>query len=248
NFTEMFTKKSQIDFYRFVIRNPIIFYRRYPKLEIDNSEMVMYFKEVYDKGEREDVVDSLFYLSQNFSSEVVKNYNFDKLIVKLHELVKYCQNNEVLQWKFNVIKKSSSTSDKVEQLIDYFLREQSELVQKSSLLYLIILSVLIKNKMNILTRMPEIKFLSNNSLYRYTKPEIIFQFVVSCQQNIKAEEYLSSLLKRAIANNYVHFFATMKREKIEDIRRRQNLSSLDPMRTLEFQKFEQYCDRLKDSL
>ena len=248
NFTEMFTKKSQIDFYRFVIRNPTIFYRNYSKLEIDNSEMVMYFKEVYDKEGIEDVVDSLFYLSQNFSSEVVKNYNFDKLIVKLHELVKYCQNNEVLQWKFNVIKKSSSTSDKVEQLIDYFLKEQSELVQKSSLLYLIILSVLIKNKMNILTRMPEIKFLSNNSLYRYTKSEIIFQFVVSCQQNIKAEEYLGSLLKRAIANNYVDFFATMKRKKIVDLRRRQNQSSLEPRRTLEFQKFEQYCDRFKDSL
>lgn len=252
NYTEMMTTRSKMDFNFFLMKNTRLQSRHSLGVTIKESDMVEYFDSLYQSEGLLDIVDSLFYLSPKFSTSVVKKFNDDKLLVKLHELVKYCQRNKVLQSINNDF--DTETIDDIkyevnkEQLINYFLSQQTELIQQSPFLYLTILSVLLQTNKSFVDVMPGINFLSNIALYRYTRPELMLSLTEKSYMDISVREYLIKLLNSTINDNYYNFFVTMKRHKMFSLKEKLGKTRQEILKQEEYIGFKKYCDELYGKL
>lgn len=252
NFAEMMTPNCKVDFNLLLMKNTRLQSRPSIGLTINESDMVPYFASLYKNENLLEIIDSLCYLSPKFSSYVVKKFNDDKLLVKLHELVKYCQRNKVLQsidTDFDT-ESSDNKRDEVnkEQLIKYFLSEQIELTQRSPFLYLTILSVLLQTNKSFVDIMPRMNFLSSISLYRYTVPELMFSLIEKSYNDDRVREYLLELLNRTINDNYDVFFITMKRHKRFSLKEKLRITRQKVLEQKEYIEFKEYCDELYKEL
>lgn len=244
HFTEMMTPKSKLDFYKFWLKNSSLKSMRSPFKEVDNQEMLKHFQNAYESEGILDILDSLSFISPNFSSLVVKTYNSDKLIVKLNEFLKYCQTNQIIPYSkrsFLDRDNKGNSLEKKEQLINYFINEQSELVASSPFLYLTILSFLIKTRQKFIEKLPKIKFKSRTSLYFYTLPSVVFAIIDLSYNDIATKKYLLTLLKSTVSDNYDSFFDVMKLEKRLLIEKEKNIPYEQAWKTQEYKVFKDYC-------